>query len=75
MGGLIMKKKFNCDCEFHQIGVDFSKVGSFDIISIVIYEHRSGYTGKLYKKPKIMGDVVLLGKEAQKFLKFVKEAK
>ncbi len=68
--------KFNCDCGFHQIEIDVDKssIGKkFDIISIAIYNNRSEQTGKFYKKPKLLGDVVLIREETKKFKKFVLE--
>jgi hypothetical protein len=36
---------------------------------MTIYQYRSEETGKIYKKPKKLGTVVLIGKEATKFKK------
>ncbi len=66
-----MDKKLwiECGCKFHQIEIEeftIDKVeGSF--ISFCIYEHRSGKTGKLFKKRKLLADVVLHPKETEFF--------
>jgi hypothetical protein len=48
-----------CNCEFHQIIIEQFEVHGEDMLSVCIYEHKSGNTGKLLKKPKLLGDVVL----------------
>lgn len=75
-----MKRKFSCECscEFCLITVEdepLDKKGSEKILTIEIFEHRSGKTGKLYKKPKPKADIVLIGKERTKFIKQVKKLK
>ena len=69
--------KFYCDCKLHMIDVDkrplkFKKLEQLDYYGLTIYEHRSGVTGKLLKKPKELGTVILIGKEAKKFKKYIK---
>lgn len=53
--------KLECGCEFHRIDVEEFTVegiqGTFLAISIV--DHKSRYSGKLYKKPRLLADVVL----------------
>lgn len=66
--------KFKCSCDFDLLEVDIKPLKlspKEDCISFVIYEYRSGNTGKLYKKPKELGGVVLIGKEARKFLQYI----
>jgi len=64
--------KFNCHCQMHILTCDKKPLSyKGDYIAFTIYEHRSGYTGKLFKKPKEKGTVVLVDKEAKKFYKWV----
>jgi len=59
---------FECGCHFHKIEIeefDITKFGSF--ISMCIYEHRSGITGKLLKKPKLLADVMLHPEQVKMF--------
>jgi hypothetical protein len=50
-----------CGCDFHKVEIEEFTIdkmeGSF--LSICIYAHKSEYTGKLLKKPKLLADVVL----------------
>lgn len=68
-------KKFECGCNFHIVDVDIRPIDKIPYIGMTIYEHRSGYTGKLFKKPKELGTVVLTGKEALKFKEFIEGVK
>jgi hypothetical protein len=65
-------KKFKCNCDFHIIEVDKIPLEGMEYLGITIYEHRSGNTGKLFKKPKELGTVTLIGKEAKKFREYLK---
>lgn len=65
-----MTKKFYCSCDFHYVDVDKKPIDGTPLIGLTIYEHRSGITGKPFKKPKELGTVVLIGKEAIKFKKY-----
>ena len=56
-----------------QIEVDIERLDQEDFVSFVITEHRSGHTGKLFKKPRLQGDCVLIGAEARKFKKFINQ--
>jgi len=69
-----MKSKFlklECGCKLHRIDIEEFTIkgakGSF--LSICIYEHKSGDTGKLLKKPKLLADVILHPKETELFKK------
>jgi len=69
--------KFKCDCKLHIMTVDkrpltFIDGSKEDYIGFTIYEHRSGKTGKKYKKPRELGTVVLIAEEAKKFKKWIK---
>lgn len=65
--------KFKCHCNMHMIDVDIKPLNLMtDYIGMTIYNHRSEQTGKLLKKPKEMGTVVLIGKEAKKFAEYFK---
>ena len=72
-----MKKsiKLTCGCDFHQIEVEEFTIkeeqGGF--ISICIYEHKSPHTGKLYKKPKLLADVLLHPEEVVRLKEYLKE--
>jgi len=72
-----MKKpiKLTCGCDFHQIEVEEFTIkeeqGGF--ISICIYEHKSPHTGKLYKKPKLLADVLLQPEEVVRLKDYLKE--
>jgi hypothetical protein len=65
--------KLTCGCEFHQLEVDEFIIkderGSF--ISICLYQHKSLNTGKLYKKPKLLADVMLHPEEAIKLKEYL----
>ena len=70
--------KFVCDCGFHRLEITKdrpSKNFPHSTISIIITEHRSGHTGKLYKKPKLLGDVVFISTEPEykKLVNFLKK--
>jgi len=72
-------KTFNCNCEFHCIEIDTKPLnpdliptGKHEYVGLTIYNNRSEKTGKLYKKPIELGTVVLIGKEARKFYKYIK---
>jgi hypothetical protein len=67
--------KFTCHCEFHIIDVNIRPIFGEDYVGITIYNHKSEQTGKLFKKPIEMGTVVLIGKEARKFKKYIKGGK
>ena len=60
-------KNFSCSCDFHKITVDIRPLEGEDFVGLTIYEHKSGQTGKIFKKLKELGTVVLIGKEARKF--------
>jgi hypothetical protein len=63
--------KLECGCKFHKIDIEeftIEKIeGSF--LSICIYEHKSKNTGKLFKKPKLLADVILHPEEVKIFKK------
>jgi hypothetical protein len=63
-----------CGCKFHKITVEEFTIDKIDgsFLSICIYEHKSGFTGKLFKKPKLLADVVLHPEETLKFKKCIK---
>ena len=62
-----IKNKFYCNCDFHYIDVNVKSIGDVACVDMTIYQHRSEDTGKLFKKPKELGTVVLIGKEALEF--------
>jgi len=69
-------KTFYCDCKLHSINVDkrplkLTKNLSLDFLGLTIYEYRSPVTGKIFKKPKELGTVVLINKEAKKFKEYI----
>jgi len=64
-------KKFICNCDFHIIDVNNKPLEGEDYIGLTIYNHRSEKTGKLFKEPKESGTVVLIGKEAREFVKYL----
>jgi hypothetical protein len=67
-----MSIKFECGCRFHQIEFDSFDVGGQKCISICIYEHKSGKTGKLLKKPKLLADVMLHPEVAKSLIESIK---
>ena len=67
--------KFICNCNFHIIEVDIRPLKGIPCIDLIIYEHRSSQTGKLYKKPTEHGAVVLIGKEAERFRNLISKVK
>ena len=64
--------KLECNCEFHQVEIEHFDVHSEDMLSICIYEHKSKITGKLLKKPILLGDVVLDKKQIERLKSFLK---
>ena len=76
-----MRRKFRCDCATHIIEVQYDedKMGkkAFPSLWIDIYDIYNPNTGRRYKKPKSLGDAVLMNnkypKELDKFLKFMEE--
>ena len=70
-----MKKTFKCDCSTHLIKLDYTPADLW----IGIYDIYSSKTGRKYKNPKLIADVVLMDnhypKELTKFLKFIKGIK
>lgn len=71
--------KFRCDCRggFLEIIYDKStKNFPYPSISVLIYSIYSPKTGRKYKKPKLLADIVLMNnafpEEINKFLDFVK---
>ena len=75
-----MRRKFRCDCATHLIEVQYdeNKIDkkAFPDLGIEIYDIHNPDSGRKYKKPKPIGDVVLMNnafpKELDKFLKFMK---
>ena len=65
---------FYCDCKFHKIEIEeFTIEKEKDtLLSICIYQHKSFNTGKLLKKPKLLGDVVLDYEDTKKFKQILK---
>jgi len=63
--------KLECGCKFHLLEVDewTSKGIDGSFMSLCIYEHKSGITGKLLKKPKLLADVLLHPEETELFKK------
>ena len=72
-----MKKpiKLTCGCDFHQIEMEEFTIkneqGTF--LAISLFEHKSGKTGKLYKKPRPIGDVILHPEEVVRLKDYLKE--
>lgn len=66
-----------CGCDFHEVEIEeytLEKIpGNF--ISIRIYEYKSMKTGKIYKKSKLLGDVVLLPDQVELFKSIFKNGK
>lgn len=49
-----------CNCNFHKIIIEKIKLyKDLNCYTMIIEQHRSFQTGKLLKKPKLVGDVVL----------------
>jgi len=67
-------QKLECNCQFHQLEIEKMCFGK-DIImlSICIYNHRSFQTGKILKKRKLIGDVVLAEKDINLLKEFINE--
>jgi hypothetical protein len=64
-------KKFKCDCKFHIVDIDITPIHGEEYIGMTIYNHISVNTGKKLKKPIELGTVVLIGKEARAFKKYI----
>lgn len=77
-----MRRSFKCDCATHLIEVQYDddKVGKkpYPTLWIEIYDIYNPNTGRKYKKPKPLGDVVLMNnhypRELEKFFRFMKKA-
>ncbi|MHA1437962.1 MAG: hypothetical protein ACTSPD_10330 [Promethearchaeota archaeon] len=69
--------KVECDCKLHEIKIEDNPIDTTpnaeNCLAIAIYEHRSGNTGKILKRPKLLADVVLFGDERKKFLKQIRK--
>lgn len=70
-----MENKFYCNCDFHYIDADIRPIDDIAYVGMTIYEHKSGVTGKSFKKPKELGSVVLIGKEALKFKSMISKVR
>jgi hypothetical protein len=58
-----------CDCPEHKVEIEEFTVPKTEgeFLSIRIYNHRSGKTGKLFKKPILLGDVLLNSEQTKMF--------
>jgi hypothetical protein len=58
-----------CDCAFHKLEIEEFTLGEIEgtFLSIRTYEHKSRYTGKLLKKPKLLADVILSPEQTKLF--------
>ena len=65
--------KFRCDCQGHELKIEYIKDKYFPFISASIYERFGKY--RILKHPKLLGDVVIVNnrskKELTKFRKFL----
>lgn len=73
-----MNKLFRCDCGTHIVEVGYTKPDSdldLDDFYIIIYDVYNPDTGRKYKNPKVIGDVVLFNnrypKELDDFFDFM----
>jgi len=80
-----MKKTFLCDCKSHLLEIEYNNVTEWTHtktknehkekipeLSIAIYEIYNGKSGRKLKKPKLIGDVVIMdGKELDFFMDFL----
>ena len=63
--------KFKCHCGFHILEINEEPLGEdTGFLSFDILQHKSEHTGKLFKKPRCLGSVVLVGTELKKFYKW-----
>lgn len=69
--------KFKCDCCTHLLEITDFSVGKFKALSIAIFDIYSSKSGRKYKKPKSLADVVIMNnhypKEYDKLVKFIKK--
>ena len=65
--------KLECGCELHKVEIEEFKVDGEKFIGISVYEHKSMNTGKLLKKPKLLGDVILHPDQAKKLKEWIKD--
>jgi len=58
-----------CDCPEHKVEIEEFTIGKIEgsFMSICIYNHWSGKTGKLFKKPKLLADVILNPEQTKLF--------
>ena len=74
-----MEQIFKCDCGTHIVQFEYTKPTSkcdFEDFSVVIYDVYNPETGRRYKTPKDIGDVVLMNNrfpELDRFFDFIKE--
>lgn len=73
-----MREIFKCDCSTHLVSIGYEQCDWYgDDLTIVIYDVYNPKTGKAYKNPKLVSDVVLFNnaspKELDKFLHFMQK--
>ena len=75
-----MREIFKCDCGTHLVSIEYlipDKVFDWDDLAIAIYDVYNPETGRKYKVPKLVSDVVILNnnspKELTKLIKFLQK--
>lgn len=79
-----MKKTFKCDCKSHLLEIEYNNVTEWTHVKtkkkhkeetpelfIAIYEIYNPDTGRKYKKPKLVGDVIFYDKELDFLIHFL----
>lgn len=74
--------KFRCDCQTHLLELMYTKPTKkypFADLGLAIYDIYNPDTGRKYKKPKLIADVVIMDnhypKELTKLISFIKRIK
>lgn len=69
--------KFKCDCQTHILEITYTKLSKkypFVDLSLAIYDIYNPNSGRKYKKPKLVADVIIMNnhypKELTKLLKW-----
>jgi len=69
----IKKIELGCNCGFHSIVIEKFHISNFPLeyLDIEILNHKSFKTGKILKKPILLGDVILSPTDVSKLRKLL----
>jgi len=73
-----MRKAFRCDCQCHIVEISYEKATKYfdwEDIAIAIYDVYNPDTGRKYKRPKLIADIILFDNhystELEDFFNFI----